>query len=282
MKVCRINEVSDKLLLASSNAGKIAEMEYYLKGLGIELVNLSSFSNIETPEETESTFIGNALLKARYYYKNTGIVTLADDSGICVKSLNGRPGVYSAQYGATDDEKCNRMLNELKNAFNRDADQISVLALVGDNIQEVFVGVVSGKITTEPRGTNGFGYDSIFEYEPLGKTLAELTIEEKSNISHRGRSLSRLSEQFWRRTVERVIDADFEETKKETFTLVIQINGKMVDKVEDLPTNTSTSDIKTIALSNNIVLNTLFHQNMKVSDIIIVPLRLVNIVLESN
>ena len=206
MKACRINEVCDKLLLASSNLGKIAEMEYYLKGLPIELLNLSKFSNLETPEETESTFIGNALLKARYYYKNTGILTLADDSGICVNSLNGRPGVYSAQYGATDDEKCNRMLNELQSAFNRDADQISVLALVGDGIQEVFVGVVSGKITTEPRGTNGFGYDSIFEYEPLKKTLAELTLEEKNTISHRGKSLSRLYEYLRNRTVQRVID----------------------------------------------------------------------------
>lgn len=184
----------NKLLIASSNLGKVKEMEYYLGGLGIELIKLGDFPDIETPEETGTTFIENALQKARYYYKQTGITTLADDSGIVVAALDGRPGVYSAQYGATDDEKCENMLDELEHIRwdNRDADQISVLALVGGGIQEVFVGVVSGKITKTRRGINGFGYDSIFEDERLGKTFGELTLEEKNSVSHRGKSLSHL------------------------------------------------------------------------------------------
>lgn len=184
----------NKLLIASSNLGKVKEMEYYLGGLGIELIKLGDFPDIETPEETGTTFIENALQKARYYYKQTGITTLADDSGIVVAALDGRPGVYSAEYGATDDEKCENMLDELEHVrwVNRDADQISVLALVGYNIQEVFVGVASGKITKSRRGINGFGYDSIFEDERLGKTFGELTLEEKNSVSHRGKSLSHL------------------------------------------------------------------------------------------
>ena len=194
MKGYTNNKMYNKLLLGTGNLNKIKEIEYYLSSLNIELVNLSRYPNIETPIETETTFIGNALLKARYYYKKTGITTLADDSGITVKALNGRPGVYSAQYADTDEKKCARMLAEMKGIPNthRDADQISVLALVGDGIQEVFVGVVSGKISLERWGSGGFGYDSIFTYPPLGKTLAELTLEEKANIGHRGRSLTHL------------------------------------------------------------------------------------------
>jgi XTP/dITP diphosphohydrolase len=187
-----------KLLIASSNPGKVREMELYLMDtlidLDMEIIDLRSFPEIKTPEETGTTFIENALLKARYYYKQTGIKTLADDSGIVVAALDGRPGVYSAQYGATDDEKCENMLDELEHIRwdNRNADQISVLALVGAGIEEVFVGVVSGKITKSRRGINGFGYDSIFEDEKSGKTFAELTVEEKNSVSHRGKSLNHL------------------------------------------------------------------------------------------
>ena len=185
----------DKILVATRNNGKINEIRAILLGASIELLSLNSFPELPDVVEDGETFEENALKKARVMAPATGIAALADDSGLCVDALNGRPGVLSARYagaGASDEEKCARMLEEMKDVPDelRTARFVCVLALVAPNgAEKLFKGVCEGRIIREMRGAAGFGYDPIFYYPESGLTFAEMAPEAKNRVSHRGRAL---------------------------------------------------------------------------------------------
>lgn len=191
-----MKNLPDRLLIATQNDGKINEIRALLKDIPILLLSLSSFPNLPDVLEDGETFRENALKKARIIAHSSGIVTLADDSGLCIDALDGRPGVLSARYGgegATDAEKCARILNEMEHVAEplRTARFVCIIALVTPQREEdVFEGMCEGKITRELRGTAGFGYDPIFYYPDYGCTFAEMDSETKNSVSHRGRALS--------------------------------------------------------------------------------------------
>lgn len=187
-----------KLLVATTNQGKLKEYRDLLAALEVEWVSLRDVGLAEMEvEETEPTFEGNAILKARAYAEASGILTLADDSGLEVDALNGAPGVYSARYGApelkTDRDRYERLLFNLRDTplEKRMARFRCVVAIAApqQSIQTV-EGIVEGKIAFEPRGTNGFGYDPVFLMED-GRTYAELPSEDKNRLSHRGKALEK-------------------------------------------------------------------------------------------
>ncbi|MGB7816067.1 MAG: RdgB/HAM1 family non-canonical purine NTP pyrophosphatase [Methylotenera sp.] len=190
-----------KLVIASGNAGKLREIQALLAPLNIEVVPQSAF-NISEAEEPHCTFIENALAKARHASLHSGLPALADDSGICVDALQGKPGVHSARFANmnTDepksDEKNNQaLLNALAKETNRAAYYYCAIVLVRshDDPQPLIAeGVWTGEILTAPRGTGGFGYDPLFLDLNLGKTGAELNPELKNQISHRGQALKQL------------------------------------------------------------------------------------------
>jgi XTP/dITP diphosphohydrolase len=185
-----------RLLLATTNRGKISELRRILGDRHIELVGLEA--NQTTEEiETAASFTKNALLKARHYHRRTGLPTIADDSGLEVAALGGRPGVASARYAgpeASDAERIRKLLDELKAvpAGRRAARFVCAAALVWAAGEQVFEDEARGLILDAPRGAGGFGYDPVFLYESLGKTFAELSAEEKAEVSHRGRAFRRL------------------------------------------------------------------------------------------
>ncbi|MBI5233983.1 MAG: XTP/dITP diphosphatase [Deltaproteobacteria bacterium] len=191
-----------KIILATKNKGKAREIGHFLQGLGIELFSLL---DLEPPQEYGKTFKENALIKARHAAKATGIAGLADDSGLEVDFLGGRPGVFSARYAgerATDRENNDRLLKELEAVPHekRGARFICALALVTPEGKEmVFEGALKGFITESPKGENGFGYDPIFHIPELKKTAGELTLHEKSEVGHRGKALKRLKEWLLKR-----------------------------------------------------------------------------------
>ena len=189
-----------KLVIASNNPGKLREISHLLEPLGIEVLPQSAF-NVTEAEEPYATFVENALIKARHASKCTGLPALADDSGICVDALNGAPGVYSAHYAnqpgeARSDQRNNqKLVAAMRNETNRKAHYYCVIVLVrhADDPQPVIVdGSWHGEIILEPRGSGGFGYDPHFLVPGLGKTGAELPMEQKNKISHRGKALARL------------------------------------------------------------------------------------------
>ncbi len=186
-----------KIVIASGNAGKLREIQQLLSPLNIEVVPQSAF-NIAEAEEPHCTFIENALAKARHASLHSGLPALADDSGICVDALQGKPGVHSARYGGEpkSDEQNNQMLlNALANESNRAAYYYCAIVLVRhhDDPQPLIAeGIWRGEILTIPRGTGGFGYDPLFLDVASGKTGAELTPEAKNKISHRGQALQQL------------------------------------------------------------------------------------------
>ena len=187
-----------ELLIATANRGKIRELTEALGGLGLEPVGLGAlgYGDRPTPEETGATFEENALLKARYYHEMSGMLTLADDSGLEVDALGGRPGVYSARYGSTDAERIERLLDELEGrpASERTARFVCVLALVGENLTQTFTGICDGRIRSAPSGRGGFGYDPVFVPERETRTFAEMSPAEKAAVSHRGRALRALAD----------------------------------------------------------------------------------------
>ena len=194
-----------RIVLASGNAGKLRELAAILGPLGHELVAQSSLG-IETPPETGTTFVANALLKARFAAAKSGLPALADDSGIEVDALGGRPGVYSARFAgehASDRENLDKMLAELQGvAVERRAARyqcVIVLARGADDaVPLVAQGTWEGRIVNAPRGTGGFGYDPIFQPVGMTVTAAELTPADKNARSHRGQALRALSEQLGR------------------------------------------------------------------------------------
>lgn len=187
----------NKIVIASNNAGKLAEIGRLLAPLGIEVVTQSSLGVTEA-DEPHMTFVENALAKARHASLATGLPALADDSGICVSALRGDPGVFSARYAGEprSDERNNRKLVEaLHGQSDRRAYYYCVIVLLrhGQDPQPVIIeDTWRGEIIAEPIGQGGFGYDPHFFLPELGKTAAELSIEEKNRISHRGKAFARL------------------------------------------------------------------------------------------
>src|SRR4029079_17287101 len=188
----------NKLLLATTNPGKLREISAILEGVPIELVTLNDLDPIAEPDETGATFAENARLKARYYSKATGLVSVADDSGIEIDALDKAPGVHSARWHGTDYptkfRKIQELLRERGLTTSTARFVCSVAVADGDRIVFEARGMVEGAIASEPRGTNGFGYDPIFFYPPFGCTLAELDRKRKAEGSHRGKAFRQLRE----------------------------------------------------------------------------------------
>ena len=185
-----------KVVLASKNKHKLVEISKITEKFGIELVLQSELGVDIDVEETGSTFEENSFQKAEAVMKATGLPALADDSGIAVDALNGEPGIYSARYGFDESlDDWGRLLLLLKNTEHvpdgkRQAQFVCVITLVTPEGQVVQArGEIHGELTREARGENGFGYDPIFYYPPLGKTTAELSSEEKNQVSHRANAL---------------------------------------------------------------------------------------------
>ncbi len=188
-----------KVVLASKNQHKLVEISKILEKLDIQLVLQSELGVDIDVEETGTTFEENSLQKAMAVMQATGMPALADDSGIAVDALNGEPGVYSARYGFDESlDDWGRLLLLLKNTENvpdgqRQAQFVCVISLVtpeGKVIQTR--GEVHGELLRQPAGQGGFGYDPIFYYPPYGKTLAEVSAEEKNQVSHRARALKKM------------------------------------------------------------------------------------------
>lgn len=186
-----------RLLIATANPGKVAELKAMLAGLGFEVVSTLDLDPVpHAPDETHDTFHENALLKARYYSAALGYLALADDSGLVVDALDGAPGVHSARYGGeglSDGDRVLKLLEAVSGVPGplRTARFVSVIAVVGESVEEVFEGVCEGALAFAPRGDAGFGYDPIFIDPDTGKTFGELTMEEKADRSHRGRALAK-------------------------------------------------------------------------------------------
>ena len=185
-----------KVVLASKNKHKLVEISKITEKFGFDLVLQSELGVDIDVEETGTTFEENSFLKAEAVMKATGLPALADDSGICVDALNGEPGIYSARYGFDDTlDDWGRLELLLKNTEHvpdgqRQAQFVCVITMVTPDGQTIQArGEIHGELTREARGENGFGYDPIFYYPPLGKTTAELDPEEKNAVSHRGNAL---------------------------------------------------------------------------------------------
>jgi len=188
----------DQLLIATTNPGKVREIRGILAGVPIELRTLDAFPDVPEPEETGATFAENARLKALYYAEKTGLPAVADDSGIEIDALDKAPGVHSARWHGTDYPTKFRKIQELfreRGVSGSTARFVCSVAVAdGETILFEARGTVEGEIASEPRGTNGFGYDPIFFYPPFGCTLAELDRDRKAEVSHRGKAFRALRE----------------------------------------------------------------------------------------
>ncbi|WP_025743103.1 non-canonical purine NTP diphosphatase [Aquimarina pacifica] len=185
-----------KIVFATNNANKLKEVQA-LVPQGIQIIGLASIGCTEDIPETSATIEGNATQKATYIKENYGYDCFADDTGLEVDALNGDPGVYSARYaGEEKDTNANmsKLLSELKDKKNRNAQFKTVIALYKDNKLTTFTGICLGSITKEKKGEKGFGYDPIFLPKGQSKTFAELPLEEKNKIGHRGKAVRLLIE----------------------------------------------------------------------------------------
>jgi XTP/dITP diphosphohydrolase len=182
--------VKKSLLVATTNRGKLREIRGILHGVPLEIVTLDTLGGVAEPEETGATFAENARLKALHYHTATGLPTVAEDSGLEIDALGGLPGVQSARWEGSDYNvkfrKIYQLLRERGLTGSR-ARFVCALAYAADSrVAYEVEGSVEGEIAPEPRGSHGFGYDPIFLYPPMGQTLAEVTDEFKSTLSHRG------------------------------------------------------------------------------------------------
>jgi XTP/dITP diphosphohydrolase len=188
------------LVLATRNEGKTEEIRALLASFPVGIHNLGDFGPTPTAEEDGETFEENAVKKAQLTSKFMGLPALADDSGLMVEALGGAPGVRSARFAgekASDVENNTKLLLELENVENRKAVFACVIAVaVPWGPALIYEGRCDGNITTEPVGSQGFGYDPVFYYPPLQKTFAQLTTEEKNRVSHRGQALRELHDEF--------------------------------------------------------------------------------------
>lgn len=188
-----------KLVLATRNAHKVKEIQKLLSELQIQVFCLNDFPDIPEVVEDGETFEANALKKAQAIFNATQLPSLADDSGLEVDYLDGRPGVYSARFAgenATDQQNNSKLLELLQDVpeSNRTGRFRCVMALVDQNRMEIVSGSCKGKILNQQRGANGFGYDPLFYVPHLQKTFAELELDEKNKLSHRGIALSKAIE----------------------------------------------------------------------------------------
>lgn len=183
-----------KLVFATNNQNKIKELKFLLKN-SIELLSLKDIACYEDIPETSATIKENAIQKARYVYDKYGCNCFADDTGLEIKALNGAPGVLSARYAGEDKNATNNMdkvLHNLENKTNRNAQFKTVIALIIDGKITCFEGIVKGKITEKKFGADGFGYDPIFKPIGYNNTFAEMPLDEKNKISHRGIAVTKL------------------------------------------------------------------------------------------
>ena len=186
-----------KLVLASSNPGKLREFEALLAPLGLEVVPQASLG-VSDAEEPHGTFVENALAKARHASRSTRLPALADDSGICARALDGEPGVHSARFAGeprSDARNNEKLIKLLSDKDSRRAHYYCVVVFLRhaeDPEPVIAEGIWAGEIVAEPRGANGFGYDPHFFLRDFGKTAAELAPEQKNLVSHRGKALRRL------------------------------------------------------------------------------------------
>ena len=185
-------EASLRIVLATRNPGKVAEMRALLAGYPVELLTVSDVEDAPVVVEDAATLEGNAVKKARALHEHTGLPALADDTGLEVEALGGRPGVHSARFAGPDaDDAANRaqLLRALAGEVNRAAQFRTVVAFVEGEMLRTFEGLCRGRLLTEERGTGGFGYDPLFVPDGETQTFAELSAEAKNAISHRGRAL---------------------------------------------------------------------------------------------
>ena len=185
-----------KLVFASNNPNKIAEIQN-LAPDSIQILSLEDIECFEEIPETADTIEGNAILKANYVTEKYGFDCFADDSGLEIDYLNGAPGVFSARFAGAqknDQDNIDKVLFELKEANNRKANFKTVIALNLNKKQHLFTGIINGNITTTEKGTQGFGYDPIFQPNDYDITFAEMNQQQKSSISHRGLAVKQLLE----------------------------------------------------------------------------------------
>lgn len=190
------------VLLATHNQGKVRELSAMLTGAGVNVIGLDAYPELGEIEENGATFAENALIKARAACAATGLISIADDSGLMVDALNGQPGIYSARYGQDwaylpgenqDQRNIRKLLHIMDGVENRNCSFITVMAAVRPDGREMLAeGCWQGQLLQTPRGENGFGYDPVFFDTILGKTAAELSREEKNSRSHRGNALREL------------------------------------------------------------------------------------------
>ena len=194
---------SNQIVLASGNAGKLREIAQLLEGLNLEILPQSEF-NVPEVEETGLTFVDNAILKARNAAHYTGLPAIADDSGIAVDVLRGRPGIYSARFagiGASDEENLEKLIRMVEPFPVKDRTARFICSMVyirheEDHVPVIAEGVWEGQLLIDPKGQNGFGYDPIFYVSSQQCTSAELPPEIKNKLSHRGQALRKLLEQL--------------------------------------------------------------------------------------
>jgi len=188
------------LVIATRNQGKTAEIRDLLKGYPIRILNLDDFGPIPPVEEDGDTFEANAYKKASFTARVLGLPALADDSGLMVDALDGAPGVHSARYAgpdASDADRCRKLLEEMEHQTNRNAAFACVISIaVPGGPALTYEARCGGTIAQTPAGANGFGYDPVFIYPPMQKTFAQMTMAEKSRVSHRGKALCELREEF--------------------------------------------------------------------------------------
>lgn len=195
-----------KIIAATSNAGKLREIKSIFSDKDINIISQKEAGIKNDAEETGETFEENAYIKAKAVWdkaKDTAVI--ADDSGLCVKALGGAPGIYSARYAgenATDEERIEKLLREMKDKEDRRAEFISAVSFITPAGECITArGTVSGRITKEVSGSGGFGYDPVFFADEIGKTFADASAEEKNKISHRARALFELYKKLTERGI---------------------------------------------------------------------------------
>jgi XTP/dITP diphosphohydrolase len=187
-----------KLVFATNNLNKLKEVEALIPN-HIELLTLQAIGCNEDIPETQTTIEGNAIQKAQYIKTNYGYDCFADDTGLEVEALKGEPGVFSARYAGEQrsaQDNMHKLLKELENNPNRNAQFKTVIALSLNNEITTFTGICKGEITHEKHGKNGFGYDPIFKAKGYHQTFAEIAIDEKNKIGHRGKAIAQLIHYF--------------------------------------------------------------------------------------
>jgi len=184
-----------KICFATGNEHKVKELNEITEIFaGKNFIKFSAPPKPFDPIENADTFEGNSLIKAKYANQTTGMMTLADDSGLCVEILDGRPGLYSARYAPTQDKKIEKLLGEMTGKENRKAKFVCAMTLLDKNGEILFQtrGECYGKIALKRAGTNGFGFDPVFIPNGENRTLAEMSEEEKNKISHRSNALQKV------------------------------------------------------------------------------------------